>query len=882
MATLAKLLVELGLDPQGFEKGLDRATDRLRKTGGAFRKVGLGFSAAFTAPALLAGKSLLGVATDFDAMQDTIRIGTGATGQELGAMGQMALAVFKSIPTTMDQVGTAMVAVQQITGATGRDLMDLTKTNLELARVTGTDLQGNIASTSKAFQQWGVATGDQVGKLDALFRATQATGVPVATLADQLAQYGPILRGMGFDIDASIALLGTLGKAGLDAGQVVSGMRFAFAKFADEGVTDVKAALQDVFTRIKNAPSDLEASQLALETFGTRAGPALADSIRQGRLGYEDLLDVVKNGGETVLGAAADTNDLAENWQIFKNRLTAAVLPVATKLFALLNQEGIPALSRLADRVEGLVAWFDRLSPTAKLVIGVFAGILAAAGPVLIVLGTLVGAIGPAIGVIGAVVGAISLPLLLIIGLVALLAVAWAKNWFDIRGKTQAAVEFIGTWLFKIWDYLAPVRKFVGDFADYLSDVLTHRIEPGNLERFPKVLRPLVFLFGRLAKTVRVLFLALKQGGPMAMLDALGAQIRAFGRAFAGLITQITGSKRLGRDVKAIFDAVSEVIAGFVALADDLINGRWKQALGDLVTILKATARLALAQWRYIADVVVWAFQNIPWGTIGSALWAGFKAALDFLATTGLPWAFAKGGELLGALWDGMTAFWDETLQPWLLELPGLILDAIGDLTELLLDKGSDLLSGIYAGAKDYWDTTLWPWLRDLPGSIGDAFTGAAAGVFNAVFNAFWSVGRAIPSGIWSGVQSLWAWLKGQLDAFWNSIPDFAKKAWQVFSPSRVFADIGENAMLGLAKGFADNAGMLRTKVGVAVDSAIPTMAVGAPRLSAMPAVASAGGAGNRTIVFEQGAIVVNEATNGERIAADIMRAVRRRQAGLA
>lgn len=458
--TLAKLLVQLGLDSGPFDKGTKKAEVSLRSLG---KKV-LGFAAGLTAAfvGMQLGKKILNLGKGIDSLTDTIRVGTGATGAELKGLTDIALNVFKSIPTSMEAVGTALTQVQRITGATGKDLEDLTRVQLELARVTGTDLTTNIETTSKAFEQWGVSTADQVGKLDELFRASQQTGVPVATLAQQLTQYGPILRQMGFDLDSSVALLGTLGKAGLDAGQVITGMRTAFKNFADSGVTDTNAALKDVFDRIKNAPSDIAAGQLAIDTFGSRAGPALADSIRGGRLEFDTLLEVVKNGSDTILGAAADTNDLAENWQIFKNRLSVAVLPVATKLFNFLNRVGIPAL-------EKLIGFIEKMSPNLRM---------AALG-----FGLLLGLIGPAVSVVSALGASIALllgPIGLLIAAIVLIGVAYKKNFLGFAD----GVHRFAKW-FKGLDFK---HGALGDLVDIFQDLAKGNVR-GAVKEFQNLIR---------------------------------------------------------------------------------------------------------------------------------------------------------------------------------------------------------------------------------------------------------------------------------------------------------------------------------------------------------------------------------------------------------
>jgi phage-related minor tail protein len=196
-------------------------------------------------------------------------------------------------------------------------------------------------------------------------------------------------------------------------------------------VTDTNAALTDVFTQIQNAPDDLAAGQIAIDTFGSRAGPALAESIRTGKLSYEDMLATIQDGTGTILGTADATNDWREKLQILKNRISVDLLPVATYLFAQLSV-GLDMIEKLADKFDRLAKVFDKLSPNTKKWLGLLILALAAIGPILLGIGFLL----PVITAVGAALGLLSIPLLLIIALIALFALAWFKNWGDIQGKT--------------------------------------------------------------------------------------------------------------------------------------------------------------------------------------------------------------------------------------------------------------------------------------------------------------------------------------------------------------------------------------------------------------------------------------------------------------
>jgi len=85
-------------------------------------------------------------------------------------------------------------------------------------------------------------------------------------------------------------------------------------------------------------------------------------------------------------------------------------------------------------------------------------------------------------------------------------------------------------------------------------------------------------------------------------------------------------------------------------------------------------------------------------------------------------------------------------------------------------------------------------------------------------------IGVAIMSGI---IQGLWN-KAGDLETAIvqiakDNLPGWAKKALDILSPSKVFVDIGENVMLGFAKGIRDNGGHVQTAIedgaGMAIDS---------------------------------------------------------------
>jgi TP901 family phage tail tape measure protein len=339
------------------------AADSAEKAGGSFassfqnagKVAAIGLTAGIGGLAAVGG-ALFKIGADFDDAFDKIRTQTGATGAKLDGLKGDFRGVFASVPTDMDSASTAIAGVNQKLGLTGAPLQEVSKQVLELSRVTGTDLKGNIDATTGVLNNWGVAAKDQGRRLDELFRASQATGVSVADLSGTMSKSGSVFRQVGFSFEDSAAVLGLLSKAGVDAGAVMPSLSKAVAAAAKDGKS-AGDVFRSTFDAIRKAPTDTAAAGAAIDVFGAKAGPNLAGLIRQGKLSYEELSRSIANGHETITGAAADTNDFHEKFQILMNKSLLLIEPLATRVFSGLSS-GIDAVSRvIGNLVTGWNSW---------------------------------------------------------------------------------------------------------------------------------------------------------------------------------------------------------------------------------------------------------------------------------------------------------------------------------------------------------------------------------------------------------------------------------------------------------------------------------------------------------------------------------------------
>jgi phage-related minor tail protein len=398
LAVLRNVVVKIGADISELQKSLNEAAKTLEKSGKTLSSLGGNLTRGLTLPVAAATTGVLKLGMEFDDAIDKIRTGTGATEDALEDLKDDFKAVYSSVPSGMADVSTAIADLNTRTGLAGKPLQELSSQMLNFSRITGEELTGVIANSSRLFGDWSVAAEDNAGTMDYLFKVSQNTGVGFNDLNAKLVQFGAPLRQMGFDLETSAAMLGKFEKEGVNTELVLGGLRIALGKMAKAGITDTKAALEEVTRRIKDAGSTGEANAIALELFGARIGPDMAAAIREGRFELAELVTTLQGSSETINGAAFETMDFTEQLVMMKNKAAVALEPLGSSLMQAINA-AMPAIEELVGKLTGLVNWFTNLDLGSQKMILSFIAIAAAMGPVMTLTGNLLGGIGSVVNV---------------------------------------------------------------------------------------------------------------------------------------------------------------------------------------------------------------------------------------------------------------------------------------------------------------------------------------------------------------------------------------------------------------------------------------------------------------------------------------------------
>lgn len=456
--TVAELTADLGLNAAPFDAGLQ---DVLGKFGG-LSPVAMAGGAAVAAGIAVGTKALVDLGESFDSAYDTIRVGTGATGDALEGLKDDFRAVFTSVPTDMETASTAVADLNTRLGLTGEPLQALSTQFINLSRITGTDLPTNISNITRVFGDWNMSADEQGGALDKLYRAAQASGIGIDQLSTSVVQSGASLRTLGFDFDESIALLAQFDKAGVNSEAVMAGLKSGIGKMAKEGES-VPETFRRLMGEIEKLGPGSEATALAVEMFGTRAGNDLADAIGTGKFAIDDMMAAITDGEDTIAQAAKDTDDWRESLTRLKNKALVALEPVAVGLFN--------ALGWLADAFvaltenEDVQAFFSELGAT----------IAAVAEPIVWLVGVVVENWDAIKRVIGT---ALSVVADLIRAVMAAIRGDWGQAWTYLKRALSTAWEgmkaAVRAGVARVRDYVAElpgkIKNAVGNLGSLLKE----------------------------------------------------------------------------------------------------------------------------------------------------------------------------------------------------------------------------------------------------------------------------------------------------------------------------------------------------------------------------------------------------------------------------
>ena len=622
---------------------------------GSMGKAGVavaGLGTAAVAAGALVGKAFYDIGAAATDMDNEIRIGTGATGEALEGMQDTARDIAKQVPNSLGEVGTAVADLNTNLGLTGPVLDTVGRQVLEAGRMLGEDIDiKNAASTLNGFN---VTAEETPAAMDDIFRVSQATGTSMNELTGQLSTQSGVLSELGLDLGDSAALIGGLSKAGIDSNAVLKGMGRSMTDLAKDGEPTA-----DAFNRVMgemqgfiDTGDTAAAMDLATDLFGTRAAPQFISALESGALSMEDLMGATGATQDTILGLADETRTAGQQWDILKNNAMLALEPIGTVIFGAVG-DALGSLAQWISTIDfsPIQQFADQIGPA----LGEFAGqagdvllpILSELGPMLTQaaqggapLQAMFSAIVPHLQTIGTAV----------LGLMPSLVSFGSAVLPVIMGAVSSLIPLIVQIASTAIPAVLGVVQALLPIAQNIVTTLIPMIVSGIQTLIPQIL-------GIIDPLMSIVHTVIDLLGP-----AINFLLPIVQLVFSNVVTIIGGAIGV---VTGILTAVAALLRGDFAGAWQAIQG----IVGTVINTVKEYVNNGLNFVREHFGTVI--------ETVKTTVSNGFQTIVDTVST--------KIGDVVG----------------FVQELPGKILDGLGNLGDLLLGSGKALMDGFTQGIKN-------------------------------------------------------------------------------------------------------------------------------------------------------------------------------------
>lgn len=448
-----------------FGQTLEDNAERFKRVGDAMKKAGqvmIGVSTAITGATLAAFNQV-------DAGYDAVIKATGATGeaaQELSENVRNVATTVAGAQYEWEQIGSTVGEVATRFGASGEELESLSELFFEFSTITDVDVVKAVQNADKAMEAFNVDASETENVLGVVARTAQDTGISADYLMEALVANGATFRELGLDIDDAVVMLGRFEAAGIPADQMLAGLKKAAANCADSG-EDLSEVLTDLTERLRDPATQAEATQEAIDLFGSRAAMAFIDAAKTGRISFSDLEQTLGDYGSVVGDTFGETVDGIDQSAVAMKELQAA----GADLGGVIGETLAPIIREFAGFVRDVSSAFNALSPEQREFIAKAVLMVGAVGGAITVFGGLLTAVGQVGTTLkGLATGWSSLTALIAanpiaLGVAAVAAAVAGLTWFFTQTETgkQLWADFT-SWISEKWqavqDFFAGVPEF--------------------------------------------------------------------------------------------------------------------------------------------------------------------------------------------------------------------------------------------------------------------------------------------------------------------------------------------------------------------------------------------------------------------------------------
>lgn len=509
------IAAKMTLDISNFTSQLNLAQNQAQRLavessksfqiGSALTGMGKVLSTAVTLPLLGIAATSIKVGNEFQAQMSRVQAIAGATGGELDKMKAQAIELGAKTAFSAKEAAQGMENLASA-GFQVNEIMDAMPGVLDLAAVSGGDVAASSEAMASSLRAFGLEAGQAGHVADVFARAAADTNAETVDMAEAMKYVAPVAHSMGLSLEETAASIGIMADAGIKGSQAGTTLRGALSRIAKPTKAMVKSMdqlgvsfydangkmipLREQIAQLKTATAGLtqeERNRHLVTLYGQNSLSGMLALLDAG----PEKLDKMTNALINSDGAA---REMAETMQ---DNLASKIEQMggAFESAAIVIQQILePALTKVVGGITKLIEAFLNMSPVGQKMVVIFAGMVAALGPLLLIAGTVITTmvklriamqfLGPAFM---GTMGTIALVVAAFYALVAVFMIAYTKsekfrNIIDslapaIKKGLGVAVEWTTEKLKVLWEWLQKAAEKVKELGSAISSKVTNTLQ---------------------------------------------------------------------------------------------------------------------------------------------------------------------------------------------------------------------------------------------------------------------------------------------------------------------------------------------------------------------------------------------------------------------
>ena len=362
---------------KGQYKDLERRTKGLEAStkgsstalGGMVAKLGLTTIAMYGVSRAIS--AVVSVGKEFEANISNVAAISGATGSELAALEQNAQRLGETTVFTASQVAGLQVEFAKL-GFTSKEITGVTKDTLALASATGSDLSVAAAVAGQTLRAFGLDVSKTSTVTDTMALSFSRSALDMDKFTNSMTYVAPIAKQVGFSVEETTAILGTLANAGIDGSMAGTSLRKILLELGNENSKLTKRigfsvkSTDDLDRAFKKLRADGIGTAEMKELVGQRAISAF-NILMEGTETTKELTTALNDSG----GAAQEMADVQlDNLQGQMTLLNSATEGLGIALFGLVDgalSNMVTSLTSITSVMTSLIKFgFDGLKEAAE------------------------------------------------------------------------------------------------------------------------------------------------------------------------------------------------------------------------------------------------------------------------------------------------------------------------------------------------------------------------------------------------------------------------------------------------------------------------------------------------------------------------------------